>query len=212
MSLSASRRTALLVAAVFATTLLLLLPAQVTALMTFAQATGQPCITCHTTPTGAGGVLNAFGQRFTAIPSHETDPAGAFAQLTATTQPSPQTPQQSPISVSMAGVMGVGTASYMIEVRNSGTVDIGNVYVAGAIPSGSQFVSADATPSGATFFSSDGGSAAWLVPGTIPAGSSAGPFVFTVSIGSAQDLSSAGFTHWLQPRDATASSPVIVPQ
>lgn len=169
------------------------------AIMSFAQATGQPCSKCHVNPSGSPE-LNALGTAFAAIPTHETDPAGAFAQVT-----------RNPISVAMVATLGDGTVAYMIMVRNSGIADISNVYVAGAIPSGATFDSAAATPPGATFFSSQGGSAAWLV-GSVPAGGSAGPFVFTISRGTATDLSSVGFAHWLVPRDATATSPVAVPQ
>jgi hypothetical protein len=44
----------------------------------YAEATGQRCATCHVGPPGQG-VLTADGQRFAAVPSHRTDPAGAWA-------------------------------------------------------------------------------------------------------------------------------------
>ncbi|MHB1134531.1 MAG: hypothetical protein ACYC4L_19330 [Chloroflexota bacterium] len=61
--------------------LALAVPALVYAMPQYAAATGQPCATCHVSPAG-GGPRNAFGQRFEAIPTHSTDPLGAFRQLT----------------------------------------------------------------------------------------------------------------------------------
>jgi LPXTG-motif cell wall-anchored protein len=65
----------------FASFLALLLPSLVLAMPQYAAATGQPCSTCHVNPAG-GGARNAFGQRFEAIPTHSTDPLGAYRQLT----------------------------------------------------------------------------------------------------------------------------------
>src|SRR5512142_74064 len=52
------------------------------ALPSYATATGQPCSTCHVNPAG-GGTLTATGQAFQAIPTHATNPAAAFAQVSA---------------------------------------------------------------------------------------------------------------------------------
>lgn len=65
-----------------AAAVLFLRPAPSFALPAYAAATGQVCATCHVNPAG-GGVRTAVGQSFEAIPSHVSDPVGAFAQATA---------------------------------------------------------------------------------------------------------------------------------
>lgn len=65
---------------------MLALPSVTWATPRFAQATGQPCSRCHVDPAG-GGPRNAFGQSFEAIPTHSSDPAGAFGQLTSAPAP-----------------------------------------------------------------------------------------------------------------------------
>lgn len=57
----------------------LIAPATTSALPQYATATGQACGVCHVNPAG-GGALTARGQAFAAIPTHATDPAGAFTQ------------------------------------------------------------------------------------------------------------------------------------
>lgn len=66
--------------------LTLVRPIPAAALPDYAAKTGQPCATCHVNPAG-GGARNSFGQRFEAIPTHSSDPAGAFAQAQAAAQP-----------------------------------------------------------------------------------------------------------------------------
>lgn len=50
------------------------------ALSSYASATSQACGVCHVNPSG-GGARTALGAAFEAIPSHATDPAGAWAQV-----------------------------------------------------------------------------------------------------------------------------------
>lgn len=52
------------------------------ALPNYAAATGQACGSCHIDPTG-GGTLSDIGQAFAAVGSHASDPAGAWAQISA---------------------------------------------------------------------------------------------------------------------------------
>src|SRR5512142_3297327 len=62
------------------------------ALPAYAAATGQPCSTCHVNPAG-GGTLTATGSAFAAIPTHSTNPAAAFAQVSAPAKaPAPAAP------------------------------------------------------------------------------------------------------------------------
>ncbi len=64
------------------------------ALPSYAAATGQPCSSCHVNPSG-GGPLTGIGQAFAAIPTHSSDPAGAFAQLSGQPAPAPSGPAPS---------------------------------------------------------------------------------------------------------------------
>ncbi len=66
------------------------------ALPAYAAATGQPCSTCHVNPAG-GGTLTSTGQAFAAIPTHATNPAAAFAQVSAPAKaPAPAAPAPAP--------------------------------------------------------------------------------------------------------------------
>src|SRR3972149_10414787 len=49
-----------------------------------AAATGQACGVCHVNPAG-GGPRTPIGQAFEAIPTHASDPAGAWAQVSSPT-------------------------------------------------------------------------------------------------------------------------------
>lgn len=187
---------------------------RVEALPQYAAATGQACGTCHVNPAG-GGPRNATGQAFEAIPTHATDPAGAFAQATAPAPAPAPAPVAAPapssqVTVSISGAATDDSVIYEMMIRNTGSQPLGNVYLAGAIPDGTTFASPVNTPVGSTFYGSAGGSAAWIVA-SVPAKGSAGPFGYKVSKGSAQDLSADAFAHWLAPTDGTAQSPAEAP-
>jgi len=114
------------------------------------------------------------------------------------------------VSVSISGWETDDSVTYEVVVRNTGKDAIGNVYVAGSIPSGTTFSSTTNTPSGTGFLSSNGGSAAW-VAASIPAGGIVGPFGYKVSKGNATDLTVVGFAHWTSPSDGTAATPGVTP-
>ena len=78
------------------------------ALPTYSTATGQPCTTCHTTATG--GALNATGQAFAAIPTHATNPAAAFAQVSASAAPA-AAPTAAPAPVAPAATAAPGATA-----------------------------------------------------------------------------------------------------
>jgi uncharacterized repeat protein (TIGR01451 family) len=182
------------------------------ALPAYAAATNQPCATCHVNPAG-GGARNTFGQKFEAIPTHSTDPAGAFAIASGAAPAPPPPPPPAPssaLTVNLSGVATDDSVVYSIAVRNTTTSTISNLYVSGFIPSGTSFTAASAAPAGSSFFGSTGGVAAWLV-NSVPGSGVAGPFVFKVAKGSATDLSSAGFAHWLMPMEGTANSAIVTP-
>ncbi len=77
-------------ASFFAALLMLMWPARGSALPAYSTATGQPCTACHVNASGTGG-LTATGQAFAAIPTHASDPAGAFAQVRGAAAPAAPT-------------------------------------------------------------------------------------------------------------------------
>lgn len=191
--------------------IVLFMPSIGAALPQYAAATGQPCATCHVNPAG-GGPRNAKGQAFEAIPTHATDPAGAFAQLNAPAPavPAPVAPVVAPAAAGQVTVVLSGAATddsvvYSIVIRNAGD-KISNVFLAGSIPSGATFTAATNTPAGSSSTGADAGVAAWLI-GSVPAKGAAGPFVYKVAKGSAQDFGANAFVHWAAPSDGTAVSP-----
>ncbi|MCL4533997.1 MAG: hypothetical protein M1370_02425 [Bacteroidetes bacterium] len=96
MTLSVQNRTLILLLAILcvvAALALLLRPTPTSALPSYAAATGQACGTCHVDPAG-GGPRNDVGQAFEAIPTHSTDPAGAWAQISGAPAPAPVPPSE----------------------------------------------------------------------------------------------------------------------
>ena len=93
MSLWSASRRVVLVAGASAVPVVaaLAVPAPVVARPEYAAATGQPCATCHVSPAG-GGPRTPIGQAFMAIPTHATDPAGAWAQVVASQGSTPGPP------------------------------------------------------------------------------------------------------------------------
>lgn len=73
-------------ALLFAGVLMLRSAAPAEAFSSYATATGQACGVCHVDP-GGGGPLTAKGLAFKAISTHSTDPAGAWAQISAPPAP-----------------------------------------------------------------------------------------------------------------------------
>lgn len=209
--------------------LVVLLPASVAALPSYATATGQSCGTCHVSTSG-GGPRTAQGSAFAAIPTHAANPAAAWAQVSGAAAPAPSLPPvpapaaptpapaapapapaaASTISVSISGAVLDGTVVYSIMLRNSGSVDVTNVFVAGSIPTGATFSGASTPPADTVFVGSDQGGVSWIAP-TVPAMGVTGPFVYTVSKGAARDLSAFAFAHWLKPAEGSLTSPMVMP-
>lgn len=177
----------------------------------YASKTGQSCGTCHVNPAG-GGALTAKGQAFAAVSTHIADPAGAWAQASGSA-PASATAAPEGLKVTIEGALDGDTATYSITLKNSGSQDVANVFIAGAVPNGSALlVSAAATPAGGSFVGLQGEAATWLFPGKIPAGGSAGPFSYSVNKGSATSLAARAFAHWLSPSDETALSADVTPR
>ncbi|MBI2865026.1 MAG: DUF11 domain-containing protein [Chloroflexi bacterium] len=205
-----SKRTIVLGALVSALAVVALLSRWSTssAMPDYATKTGQACGACHTNPAG-GGALTAKGQAFQAVSTRIADPAGAWAQVSGTAAPAATAPEG--LKVTIEATLDGSTATYSITLKNAGSKDVGNIYVAGGMPSGSSLLaSAAATPAGGSFMGLQGETAAWLLP-SIPAGGSAGPFSYRVNSGSATNLAARAFAHWLSPSDATALSADVVP-
>ena len=200
-------------ATVIAAVVALIRPTLSEALPDYTAKTGQACATCHVNPAG-GGTLTDKGKAFQAIPTHVTDPVGAWNQASGApapaATPAPAPAPSSDIAVSLSGASTDDAVIYSIVVSNSSDKAISNLYVAGSIPAGATFSSAISTPGGGAFFSSDGGEAAWLV-NSVAAKGSVGPFVYKVAKGTARDLSVSAFVHWLSPTEGTAGSATATP-
>lgn len=266
-----STRSLTMAVVLFAASLLALTlaPTSTTALPAYAAATGQACAVCHVNPAG-GGPFTATGQRFAAVPTHATNPAAAWASLSApagqapapaapsapSTAPSPAAPappasvegkaggpapaapsapapstsvagkaggsatgggggtwSSGPLTVMLSGAAMDSTVAYTVMLRNSGNADILNTYLAVSLPPGATLSGNPSTPEGAAFVGQSGG-AAWIID-DIPAASAntgvVGPFVVTVSSGSAADLSASAFVHWLKPTEGSFSTPTVMP-
>lgn len=209
------RGTILLIAlaTVIAAAVALIRPTPSEALPDYAAQTGQACATCHVNPAG-GGTLTDKGKAFQAIPTHTTDPLGAWNQVSGApapaTTPAPAPAPSSDIVVSLSGASTEDSVVYSIVVSNSSDKAISNLYVSGSIPTGATFSSVVSTPGGSGFFSSDGGEAAWLV-NSVAAKGSVGPFVYKVAKGTTRDLSASAFAHWLAPAEGTAGSATVAP-
>jgi len=198
-----------LVALLAASVAVILPGATTSALPDYATKTGQACGACHLNPAG-GGTLTAPGQAFAAIASHTTDPAGAWAQVSGAA-PAPAPATAAALEVTIQGTLDDGTVTYSITLKNSSTSDIGNIFVAGTVPSGSSLVATPAaTPAGGGFLGLQGDAAAWLFP-RVAAGASAGPFSYTVNKGSATNLAAHAFVHWLSPSDGTVTTANVTP-
>lgn len=169
-----SVRTAISVAIASGITLLVL-GAQtegVKALPEYATATGQPCGACHINPAG-GGAFTATGQAFAAISTHATNPAGAWARLSApapapvpapapaygpapapatapapapAAAPVPAPAASGPVSLVLSGVVSDGSVTYAITLSNSGDKEVANIFVSGSIPAGASFASTAPAP------------------------------------------------------------------
>ena len=70
-------------------------PTGTSALPSYAPATGQACGVCHVNPAG-GGPRTIIGQAFAAVPTHASDPAGAWALVSSPTPTPTPIPTQTP--------------------------------------------------------------------------------------------------------------------
>ena len=207
----------LALAALLAASAVIILPAARTmALPDYATKTGQSCGACHVNPAG-GGPLTTPGQAFAAIPTHATDPAGAWAQYSgAAPAPVPAAPEApapaapAALQVTIEATLEDSTAIYSIMLKNGSGSDVAEIFIAGTIPSGSSLTGATATPAGGGFLGQQGEAAAWLFP-RVPAGGSAGPFSYKVNKGSATNLAAHAFVHWLSPSDVTVLTADVTP-
>lgn len=125
-----------------------------------------------------------------------------------------QTVDQNSLVVRVEVSVGIvdDTVSYVVNLRNESTSEIGNIYLAGSIPEGTLPLKAASTPAGAWFrgFEAAGTplhAAVWLID-RVPAKSVAGPFIYQVNKDKAKDLSAFGWVHWANPSEGTAISAV----
>ncbi|MCL4459420.1 MAG: cytochrome c3 family protein [Chloroflexi bacterium] len=116
---------------------------------------------------------------------------------------SPTSPS-SGLTVQITSAISADTVTYSITLVNDTSMDIGNIYLAGLVPTGTSFVKATATPPGSWFRGFEVESAVWLSD-KVPAKGKQGPFSYQVKIigpiGSAH-----AWVHWAAPSEGTAVS------
>lgn len=122
---------------------------------------------------------------------------------------SPRAAEEPALAVEMKALASEFQVTYSITLVNGTTSSIGDIFVAGAIPSGAAFVEAVDTPEGTRFLGVQGGAAAW-VSGRVPANSKQGPFSYKVMVAAKEAGPAHAWVRWTQPREGSATS-VTVP-
>ncbi len=109
-------RLAFLAALVLLAGVAALAPAPGSAVSDYTGSTGQPCIACHV--TGTSPDLNARGQAFAAVPTHRTDPVGAWAEVErAFPEASSLRSSGFPFVPALLGLLVVGGTVYLLAVQ-----------------------------------------------------------------------------------------------
>ena len=134
--------------------------------------------------------------------------------LASTIATASQAPEQGAQQIVVDVSIGVAeeTVSYIVTLRNTGSSDIANIYLAGSIPQGATTLDAVSTPLGGWFRGFEAPrtplhAAVWLID-RIPANSTLGPFTYRVGKGQASDLGAFGWVRWLGPAEGSAISGV----
>lgn len=127
----------------------------------------------------------------------------------------PMRQSERPVSVEMSVGVADNALVYSLTLRNTGSSDIGQIFIAGSVPAGALTLDAVNTPVGAWFkgFEAPGtplSSAVWLAE-RIPANGTLGPFIYRVEKGEAFDLSAYAWVHWRLPLDGTVRSADVNP-
>lgn len=112
------------------------------------------------------------------------------------------------LKVSMSVTRQQDKATYSILLRNPSDTDVRNIFVAGTIAPGTDFIDAGENASKVGFKAVEGGAAVWLTD-AVPAGGWAGPFTYRVRLAGDTADPVWAWVHWLRPTDGTAISPPI---
>lgn len=118
------------------------------------------------------------------------------------------------LRVEMSAFQEGGTTRYNITLVNSGSQQVGDIFVAGTVPKGAAFGQATGTPSGSWFRGLEGAAtelqaAVWLSDGVQPKGRQ-GPFSYTVTVTGAAGPAKA-WVRWKSPSEGTALSAGTAP-
>lgn len=100
------------------------------------------------------------------------------------------------------------TVTYAISLANSSASDVGDIFIAGGVPSGTSFISASAPSGWGWFRGVEAGSTVFLAE-RLPAWGVVGPFSYTVTLASDAPGAAWAWAHWRTPKDASAASAVV---
>ncbi|MDP2662200.1 MAG: c-type cytochrome [Dehalococcoidia bacterium] len=118
--------------------------------------------------------------------------------------------QSSALQVQMTALSSGDEVLYTINLVNTGSSSISQVYIAGTVPTGASFVGATQTPSDSWFRGKEGDSAVWLSNG-IPAQGSQGPFKYKVKVSDGKVGPAHSWVHWQLSADGIAQSGDVTP-
>ena len=105
------------------------------------------------------------------------------------------------VAVSRSG----SQAAYSIILRNYGSAEVKDVFLAGTVAEGTSFLEPGPNPAGAGFRGVENGAAVWLAE-RVPARGTAGPFIYKVKLSGETAPAIRAWTHWRQPADGSAVS------
>lgn len=100
------------------------------------------------------------------------------------------------------------TVTYAISLANTSASDVGDIFIASAVPSGTSFVSASAPSGWGWFRGVEAGSTVFLAE-RLPAWGVVGPFSYTVTLASDAPGTAWAWAHWRTPKDASAASAAV---
>ena len=109
------------------------------------------------------------------------------------------------LSVSMEAISAEFRTTYNITLNNTSTSRVGDVYLAGRVPAGANFVEATNTPAGTGFLGRQGDIVAWSVP-EVQAGTKLGPFGYKVSVSGRTAGSANAWASWKTPSTGSVLS------
>jgi len=120
--------------------------------------------------------------------------------------------QLSPLTlkVRLSAIYEEGAATYSLILENDNSTDIGDLYIAAAVPADAAFAGALITPPGSWFRGVEGGAAVWLSR-RVPARGVQGPFAYRVRTTGPSLGPSHAWVRWATPAEGSIRSQDVAP-